>query len=303
MESLLDARLFRIGDTEVTAATLVVALLILLVTWVASRLARTFVAMRLLGRTRLKVGVRYAIGRILGYVILVLGLLVALQTIGVNATMLAAFSAALGIGLGFGLQDIVKNFVAGLVLLIERPIEVGDRVVVGDATGEVVEIRARATIVRTNDEVDLIVPNSRFITDTVQNWSYGSNRVRHRIPVGVAYASDPEVVVQALVAAAGRSENVLKDPAPTVLLKGFGDSSLDFELRCWTRTLLHRQGAFRAEVNRLILEELSSRGIEIPFPQQDLHIRTAPESPPPAPAPEASSPARVVQTESSGGPR
>jgi small-conductance mechanosensitive channel len=248
------------------------------VTWIASRLARTFVAIRILGRTRLKVGVRYAIGRILGYVILVLGLLVALQTLGVNATMLAAFSAALGIGLGFGLQDIVKNFVAGLVLLLERPIEVGDRVVVGDATGEVVEIRARATIVRTNDEVDLIVPNSRFITDIVQNWSYGSNRVRHRIPLGVAYASDPEAVEAALLAAAKRSENVLDDPAPKVLLAGFGDSSLDFELRCWTRTLLHREGAFRAEVNRLILQELAARGIEIAFPQRDVHIRSAPDS-------------------------
>jgi small-conductance mechanosensitive channel len=226
----------------------------------------------------MKVGVRYAIGRMLGYVILVLGVLVALQTLGVNATMLAAFSAALGIGLGFGLQDIVKNFVAGLVLLIERPIEVGDRVVVGDVTGEVTEIRARATIVRTNDEVDLIVPNSRFITDTVQNWSYGSNRVRHRIPVGVAYASNPEAVEAALLAAVDRSENVLKDPAPRVLLSGFGESSLDFELRCWTRTLLHREGAFRAEVNRLVLEELTKRQIEIPFPQRDLHIRTASDS-------------------------
>lgn len=278
MDSLLDTRLFRIGDTDVTAATLLVAILILIVTWVASRLARTFVAVRLLGRTRMKVGVRYAIGRMLGYVILVLGVLVALQTLGVNATMLAAFSAALGIGLGFGLQDIVKNFVAGLVLLIERPIEVGDRVVVGDVTGEVTEIRARATIVRTNDEVDLIVPNSRFITDTVQNWSYGSNRVRHRIPVGVAYASNPEAVEAALLAAVDRSENVLKDPAPRVLLSGFGESSLDFELRCWTRTLLHREGAFRAEVNRLVLEELTKRQIEIPFPQRDLHIRTASDS-------------------------
>jgi small-conductance mechanosensitive channel len=220
-------------------------------------------------------GLRYAIGRILGYVIFFLGVLIALQTVGINATMLAVFGGALGVGLGFGLQDVVKNFVAGLVVLIERPVQVGDRIEIEGVSGDVVEIRARATVVRTNDDIHLIVPNSKFISETVINRSFGRRIVRYRIPVGVAYGSDPEVVKEALLAAARGSESVLADPAPVVWFVEFGQSSLDFELLCWTATMLSRPGAFASDLNFRILAELKAREIEIPFPQRDLHIRSA----------------------------
>ncbi len=275
MDNVLDYRLFRIGDTTVTTASLVAAIVVLIATYVVARIARRLVADRLLARTRMSVGVRYMLGRFTGYTVFVLGAIMALQTIGIRATTLTAFGAALGVGIGFGLQDIVKNFVAGLVILIERPFQVGDRIEVNGVLADVSEIRSRATILKTNDEVHLIVPNSRFITDTVVNRSYGRPRVRYKVSVGVAYASAPRDVAAALLAAAGRSENVLHEPAPKVWFTEFGESSLNFQLLCWTERLLHSEAAFRSELNFLIHEELERRGIELPFPQRDLHLRSA----------------------------
>lgn len=273
MGNFLSTRLFRVGETPVTVSSLLLALGILVASLVLSRLARTFVADRLLGRTRLAVGARYAIGRVFGYVILALGILVALQPLGVNATTLAVFGGALGIGLGFGMQDVVKNFVAGLIILVERPIQVGDSIEVGDVVGTVTDIRGRATSIRTNDDIYLFVPNSKFMTDVVVNRSFGRRQVRYRIPVGVAYGTDPKVVEKALLEAASRSENVLADPAPRVWFREFGDSALEFELLCWTSKLLDSAGAFRSELNHLVYDALKSRGIEIPFPQRDVHVR------------------------------
>lgn len=273
MGNFLSTRLFRVGETAVTVSSLLLALGILVASLVLSRLARTFVADRLLGRTRLAVGARYAIGRVFGYLILALGILVALQPLGVNATTLAVFGGALGIGLGFGLQDVIKNFVAGLIILVERPIQVGDSIEVGDVVGTVTDIRGRATSIRTNDDIYLIVPNSKFMTDVVVNRSFGRRQVRYRIPVGVAYGTDPEVVEKALLEAASRSENVLADPPPRVWFREFGDSALEFELLCWTSKLLESAGAFRSELNHLVYDALKSRGIEIPFPQRDVHVR------------------------------
>lgn len=273
MSDFLSLRLFKVGETQVTVSSVLLALAIFVASLVLSRFARSFIADRLLGRTRLAVGSRYAIGRVFGYVILALGILVALQPLGVNATTLAVFGGALGIGLGFGLQDIVKNFVAGLIILIERPIQVGDSIEVGDVTGDVIEIRGRATVVRTNDDIYLIVPNSKFISDTVTNRSFRQKRVRYRIPVGVAYGSDPREVEAALLEAAARSENVLTDPVPRVWFREFGESALHFELLCWTSKLLHRAGSFRSELNHLVYDALRAHRIEIPSPQLDVRIR------------------------------
>ena len=275
MNNFLNYQLFRIGQTQVTLASLLASLAIVAITWLAARILRRLVAERLLGRTRMDAGVRYAIGRVISYLVWILGLIVALQPLGVNATTLAVFGGAIGVGIGFGLQDIAKNFIAGLIILIERPVKVGDRIEMEKVAGDVVEIRARATVVRTNDDIYTIVPNSRFITDVVTNWSFRTPRVRFHFPVGVGYGADPRAVEEALLAAAGRSDNALKDPAPSVFFRGFGNSSLDFELACWTAVMLHRRSAFQSEVNFLIHEELTRRGIEIPFPQRDLHIRSA----------------------------
>ena len=273
MGNFLSTRLFRVGETQVTVSSLLVAAAIIVGSLIASRLVRNLVADRLLGKTRLAAGTRYAIGRVLGYVILFLGILVALQPLGVNATSLAVFGGAVGIGLGFGLQDIVKNFVAGLVILIERPIQIGDSIEIGDVVGDVTEIRARATVVRTNDDVSLIVPNSKFISDTVVNRSFRQPRVRYRIPVTVAAGSDLAEVETALLEAAGKSENVLRDPPPRVWFDEFGERGLRFALLCWTSSLLHNAGAFRSEINRHVYDALKARGIALPSPQLDVRLQ------------------------------
>jgi len=271
----LNYQLFRIGQTQVTLASLLVTLAILAGTWLLARVLRKLIAEKLFGRSHVDPGVRYALGRVVSYVIWILGLIVALQPLGINATTLAVFGGAIGVGIGFGLQDIAKNFVAGLILLIERPIKVGDRIEIGKVTGSVAEIRARATLVRTNDDIYLIVPNSKFVTETVTNWSYRTPRVRFHVPVSVSYGSDPRAVEEALLEAAGKNEHVLKEPAPTVLFAAFGESSLDFELACWTSVMLHRRSALRSELNYGIHAALTGRVIELPFPQRDIHIRSA----------------------------
>jgi len=271
--NFLSTRLFRVGETQVTVSSLAIALAILAASLLLSRLARNFIADRLLGRTRLAAGTRYAIGRVIGYLILFLGVLLALQPLGVNATTLAVFGVALGIGLGFGLQDIVKNFVAGLVILLERPIQVGDSIELGEVVGDVTEIRGRATVIRTNDDIHLIVPNSKFISETIVNRSFGQRRVRYRVPVVVASGSDPVRVEAALLEAAGRSENVLAEPPPKVWFREFGESGLKFDLLCWTSRLLHNAGAFRSELNHLVYEALGTHGIALPSPQLDVRVR------------------------------
>jgi small-conductance mechanosensitive channel len=275
MGDFLSFRLFRISDTDVTVSSVLISLAILLATWIAAKVVRNLVAERLLARTHLAVGARYTVGRVLSYLIFAAGGMLALNALGINATSLAAFGAALGVGLGFGLQDIVKNFVAGLIVLLERPVAVGDRIEIDNKTGDVIEIRTRSTVIRTNDEVYLIVPNSKFITDTVTNWSYRSSRIRFHVPIGVATNSNPRTVEEALLAAALRVEGILPEPGPAVYFKGFGAYTLDFELLCWTKQMLSRRPLFVSEVNHAMWEELTRRGIEIPNPQRDLHIRTA----------------------------
>lgn len=277
MGNFLSTRLFRVGETQVTVSSLLLAVAIVVASLVLSRVARTFVADRLLGRTRLAAGSRYAIGRVFGYFILAIGILLALQPLGVNATTLAVFGGAIGIGVGFGLQDVVKNFVAGLIILLERPIQVGDSIEIGEVTGEVTEIRGRATVVRTNDDVYLIVPNSKFVSDTVTNRSFRQRRVRYRIPVTVASGSDPAAVEAALLDAAARSENVLPDPPPGVWFRDFGQSGMHFELLCWTSRLLGSAGSFRSELNHLVYAALQERGIDTPSAQLDVRLRSGTE--------------------------
>src|SRR4051812_8525952 len=214
MGDFLSFRLFQIGGTAVTVSSVLVAFAIFVATWIAAKVVRNLVAERLLARTHLAIGARYTVGRVLGYLIYAAGGMLALNALGINATSLAAFGAALGVGLGFGLQDIVKNFVAGLIVLLERPVAVGDRIEIDNKTGDVIEIRTRSTVIRTNDEVYLIVPNSKFITDTVTNWSYRSSRIRFHVPIGVAANSNPRVVEEALLASALRVEGILPEPPP-----------------------------------------------------------------------------------------
>lgn len=273
MSGIFDQRLFSIGDTPVTIASLVVTILLIVGSFLAGRLAQRLVSQKLLARTNLSVGVRYVLGRFTGYLVLFLGIAIALQTLGIRATTLAAFGAALGVGIGFGLQDVVKNFVAGLILLVERPFQVGDRIEIDKTGAEVVEIRARATILRTNDDVHLIVPNAKFITETVVNRTFGRPIYRLHVPVLVAFDADPGVVEAALLDAARACDGVLQEPPPAVRFRESGESTLHFELLAWTARMVHRPGALISQLHVLMHDSLRRRGVALPSTQIDVRLR------------------------------
>jgi small-conductance mechanosensitive channel len=265
--------LFQLGQTWVSIATIVQFVLVVVLVVVAARFCQRVLRSRVLSHTRLDAGLQYAIARIAFYVVLVLGFMVGLQTLGINLTSFTVIAGALGIGIGFGLQNIVNNFVSGLIILAERPIQVGDRVDVGGVLGNVAHIGARSTSVITNDNIMIIIPNSEFISGRVTNWSIGDPKVRFRIPVGVAYGSDAQLVERVLLEVAGANEHVLKQPAPSVRFIGFGDSALNFELRVWSVEWVNRPGALQSALNFAIYEKFKANRIEIPFPQRDVHLK------------------------------
>jgi len=271
--SLFTKPLFQLGQTWVSLATMVEFIVVLLAVVLFSGLVRRILHRRVLVHTKLDAGLQYAIARIVSYAVLALGLLIGLETLGVNLSSLTVLAGALGVGIGFGLQNIVSNFVSGLILLTERPIQIGDRVDVGGTMGDVVRIGARSTTILTNDNITIIVPNSEFITGRVTNWSINDPKVRFRIPVGVGYGSDPRIVEKLLLEVAAANSHVLKDPAPSVRFVEFGDNSLNFELRAWSIDMVSRPGALRSELNFAIWDAFKKHGIEIPFPQRDLHVK------------------------------
>src|SRR5437879_20627 len=251
---------------------LLIALLIA-VFWISSRTKR-FLFSRFLVHSGLDCQLQYSISQIVSNVVLVVCIFIVLENTGIHLGALTVFAGAVGVGVGFGLQNIASNFISGLVILAERPITIGDRVEVAGITGQVQQIRARSTVIRTNDNISMIVPNTKFIDSPVTNWTYGDPRVRFRIPVGVAYGSDIAKVREALLAAGGENPNTLKDPAPSVFLKKFGDNSIDFELVVWSSEMSARPSRYRSDLNFAIDHKFREAGIELPFPQRDLHIRS-----------------------------
>src|SRR6266446_6013410 len=251
---------------------LLIALLIA-VFWISSRTKR-FLFNRLLTKSGLDRALQYAISQIVSNVVLIVGIIIVLENTGIHLGALAVFAGAVGVGVGFGLQNIASNFISGLVILAERPITIGDRVEVAGILGTVRQIRARSTVIVTNDNIAIIVPNSKFIDSPVTNWQYGDPSVRFRLPVGVAYGSDVNKVREALIAAARDHPATLNDPEPTACLEKFGDSTIDFEVVAWSREMSHRPRRFRSDLNYLIHKHLTAAGIEIPNPQRDLHIRS-----------------------------
>ena len=241
--------------------------------WVSSRTKR-FLFNRYLVRSGLDRSLQYAIAQIISNLVLVIGIFLVLENTGIHLGALTVFAGAVGVGVGFGLQNIASNFISGLVILAERPITIGDRVEVAGVVGQVQQIRARSTVILTNDNISMIVPNTKFIDSPVTNWTYSDPRVRFHVPVGVAYGSDLGKVRDALVAAASEHPAALKQPEPSVFLKQFGNSAIDFELVVWSQEMSHRPSRFKSDLNFSIHKHLTAAGIEIPYPQRDLHIRS-----------------------------
>src|SRR5213083_602551 len=207
--------------------------------WFSSGTKR-FLFNRLLAQSGLDRSLQYAIAQVVSNIVLVVGIFFVLENAGIHLAALAVFAGAVGVGVGFGLQNIASNFISGLVILAERPITIGDRVEVAGILGTVRQIRARSTVIVTSDNIAMIVPNSKFIDSPVRNWHYGDERVRFRLPVGVAYGSEVKQDREALNVAAREHPATLSEPGPDAFLDKFGDSTIDFELVVWSMEMSYR---------------------------------------------------------------
>jgi len=270
---VLSVPLFKLGHVPVTPISLMKFVVFLLILTLVSRAGREFVR-SLAARTSMDLGQQDAVARLSGYAVFALALIVGLESAGINLNSLLVVGGAVGIGVGFGLQTIANNFISGLILLIERPIKLGDRVDVGGTQGDVVRIAVRSTWVRTNDNVVIIIPNSEFVANRITNWTANDRQVRFSVPIGVSYGSDPEHVREVLVKAALEHPGVMQLPAPEVRFVGFGSSSLDFELRVWTTEHVQTPKTLISDLLFSIFRTFRLNGIEIPFPQRDLHLKT-----------------------------
>lgn len=267
-----DRPVFSIGGSEVSLLSISYFLgATILVFVVAKQIKRLFVK-KIFPRYQVEIGLGEAVATIIKYVVTILGFIIVLDVAGIDLSSLKLIAGALGVGIGFGLQNIVNNFVSGLIILFERPIKVGDRIEVGGVNGDVVKIAARATTVVTNDNISIIVPNSEFTSNSVTNWSHENKVVRFNYSVGVAYKEDPERVKKALLEVANANEGVLKNPYPDVLFDSYGDSAINFNLRVWTIDYMTRPGVLRSQLYYAIFEKFKEMNIEIPFPQRDLRM-------------------------------
>lgn len=270
----LTTPLFYIGDNHLSISAIVRLILLAIAVLIISRAIGEGIKRFLLTRMGLDRGSREAIASVIIYIIATLGILIVLQRAGIDLRTLTVLAGVLGIGIGFGLQNLASNFISGLTLLFEQPIKVGDFIEVDNLLGTVESISIRSTIVRTLDGIFVIVPNITFVENNIINWSYKDPKSRLHIPVGVAYGTDPLLVTEALLAVARVEPTVLNRPSPKVWFKGFGDSSLDFELLVWIDNP-QDSDPIKSSLNFLIEHELNQREIVIPFPQRDLWLKNS----------------------------
>jgi small-conductance mechanosensitive channel len=264
-----------IGAQTITVGLVILAVGSLGVSYLASWLFQTLLTENVLARRHVETGVSIAVSRLLHYALVTVGFVVALVVLGVDLTKMTLLVSALGVGIGFGLQTIVNNFVCGLILLFERPLRVGDIIELSGQWVKIVKIGLRSTQVRTRDRADMIVPNTDLITNQVTNWTLTSRQAERMIKVGVAYGSDVALVMRTLKECALAHPGVVKSPEPRVLFQNFGDSSLDFELEV---VIVIADVDDNEQIESDLRQEIDRRfrqaGIEIPFPQRDLHVRS-----------------------------
>jgi len=281
-----------IGDFSIVPGDILIFIVVVWLTFKISQLLRFVFEADVMPHLDLPRGVPGAITRLSHYTIVVVGVMIAAVAAGLDFSRINLIVGALGVGIGFGLQNVVNNFVSGLILLFERPIRVGDKIQLAELFGTVKNIGMRASVVRTFQGAEVIVPNANLISAEVVNWTlsddrrrmelpagvaYGTwtlsdDRRRMELPAGVAYGTDPQVVIDILVGVANDHPDVLSDPEPAALFLGFGDSSLDFQLRAWTRTDYVRVSS---DLLVAVNAALAEAGVEIPFPQHDLQVNAA----------------------------
>jgi small-conductance mechanosensitive channel len=270
---ILGHKLFALSTTPVTIESILVVLVTILIFFIVSRILNRKILDRLFIRLKIDESTRFTMLRMSHYIIMVIGVVFAFTNIGVDLSGFGVIFGLLSVGIGFGLQNVTSNFVAGLILLFERPIKIGDRVTVAGTEGDVMEINIRSTTIRSLNNVSIIVPNSEFVSTNVVNWSHGDTKIRLDVEVGVSYNSDLDKVLSVLRTVADEHQQVLKRPEADVLLTGFGDSSWNMTLRAWISNPKYHH-KIKSELNCAIVRKFHEHNIEIPFPQRDLHLRS-----------------------------
>lgn len=271
---VLKIPLLSLGQAEISAFSIFKAALILLGAVLGSRFVRAILVIRVFPAFGVEVGVGYAIQTLVNYALVVIGFFVALIALGVNLSAMTVVLASLGVGIGFGLQTITENLISGFILLFGRSVEKGDVITVGDTYGQVEAVGARSVLVRTPDNYDMLIPSKEIVGGRIINWSYEDTLIRHRIEVGVSYKAKPREVEKVLLEAATEHPQVLEQPGPEVWLDSFGDSSVKFTLLVYYDCRKIAPGRLNGQINFIIWDALAEHGIEIPFPQRDLHLRS-----------------------------
>jgi small-conductance mechanosensitive channel len=266
---------FSFGEYRISLYVLIKATLIVVFIFWAATVVSDLICARISGFKNLRAANRELLNKVIQIVIYLVSFILTLDILGIDLTTLTVFSGALGIGLGFGLQKIASNFISGLILLMEKSIEQDDLVEIGDgAIGFIRKASARFTLLETFDGKEIMIPNEDFITNRVTNWTYSNTNGRVEIIVGVSYSSDLEKVREILLQAAGEHPKCTTEPVPTCYLREFGDSSVNFTLHFWVQDVTTGRWGPKSEVMFSIWHKFKQNGIEIPFPQRDLHLKS-----------------------------
>ncbi|MEC4987018.1 MAG: mechanosensitive ion channel, partial [Oscillatoria sp. PMC 1076.18] len=273
IKNSITSQLIPLGDNAYSVLDLFILFGLITGLIYVSRIVKRVLRSRILRYTGLNRAAQETITIIANYAFIFIGTIVVLQVWGLDLSSLTVFAGVLGVGIGLGLQGVAKEFISGLVLIFDRPIQVGDFVEVGDLMGTVERISVRSTEIRTLDQISIILPNSRFLEQEVVNWNHHTAVSRLKLPIGVAYGSDLTIVRAALIDATRNYPELMDEPAPKVLFRGFGDSSLDFDLLVWIKEP-QKQYQIKSDLYFRIETIFRNRGVEIPFPQQDLHVRS-----------------------------
>ncbi len=276
---LLDQVALELGGMRLSALTVIKGMLALAVLlWLATFFSR-LLERRISTLPNLTPSVQVLLSKLLKAVLITLAIVAALKTVGIDLTAFAVFSGAVGVGVGFGLQKVVSNLISGVILLMDKSVKPGDVISVGQTYGSINTLGARYASVITRDGTEYLIPNEDIITQQVVNWSYSNNAVRLRIPIGVSYNADVRKAMELCLGAAAKVPRLLKTPEPVCPLKGFGDSSVDLELRIWINDPENGISNVKSEVLLLVWDAFHEHGVEIPFPQRDLHIKSAEAAP------------------------
>jgi small-conductance mechanosensitive channel len=285
LKALANYPLLELGPAALTVAVILKSVFLFWILFLIAGQVTSFLQERIISKTDIDPSLSFAMTRFLKFFLFSLGVLIVLDTAGVNLSTLTVFGGALGIGLGFGLQNIASNLVSGMILLLDRSIKQGDVITVGDSYGWVVKLGARYIVVRTRDGVEKLIPNANLIASEITNWSHSDRAVRLHVKVCVSYKADPFKVRELLLHTADSHDRVLKYPQPTVLFVNFGENGMDFELRVWINDPQEGIESVRSAMRFEIWKIFNAHGIEIPFPQRDLHIKSEAVSRPQEPRP------------------